>query len=217
MKPGDTRNSSTCPSHLTFPDTIENHRIPSNLHTKRTAKMTDMKVASTTQALWGRPFMGTSHHYPYGWPEVLLSDFKGAKFIVTSGESVLKAPDGADAGAVGDTLKDASVNGNAMLIFTDGQLSEPLKKVANIPATDGVSGKVPDNDSTFSLTVTRATGALSGTLVHTDDTSVTFKGTIYQKGADAGGYGYFLTKQPTVIDYTGESGGFTLIGQPKVP
>jgi hypothetical protein len=41
-----------------------------------------------------------------------------------------------------------------------------------------------------------------------------FKGMIYQKGPNAGAYGFFLTKQPVPIDYTGVSGGVSLIGEP---
>ena len=42
----------------------------------------------------------------------------------------------------------------------------------------------------------------------------TYQGIIYQKGPNAGAYGYFLTKQPVPIDYTGAGGGVILIGQP---
>lgn len=41
-----------------------------------------------------------------------------------------------------------------------------------------------------------------------------FKGILYPRGSRAGGYGYFLSKQPKPIDYTGESGNVLLIGEP---
>ena len=47
---------------------------------------------------------------------------------------------------------------------------------------------------------------------HTDGTKPAFQGVIIQKGTQRGAYGYFLTKQPAVIDYTGESGAVILIG-----
>jgi len=92
-------------------------------------------------------------------------------------------------------------------------LTETLTRSANLSTADVVT-KVPDNDSTFTLIITRATGAISGTFNHTDDTVPPYSGIIYQKGPDAGARGFFLTKQPTPIDYTGESGGVMLIGQP---
>lgn len=176
----------------------------------------DMKTASGTEVLWSRPFISTSHYYPYGWPEVLKSDFLGAKYAVTTNKSSLTAPDGVGGDNLGDDLLAANPDGNATLTFEDGALSEALIKTVSVSTTDGVA-KVPDNDPTFSLSIVRATGALSGSFLHTDDTTASFKGTLYQKGPNAGGYGYFLTKQPTVIDYTGESGGVSLVGQPATP
>ena len=173
----------------------------------------DVKTASGTEVLWGRPFIGTSHYYPYGWPEVIKSDFLAAKYAVTTNQSSLRAPDG-DGDHDGEFILGANPNGNATLTFEEGKLSEPLVKVVSINTTDAVA-KVPDNDPTFSLGITRTTGALSGSFTHTDDTVSVFKGTLFQKGANAGGYGYFLTKQPATIDYTGESGGFSLIAEPQ--
>ena len=82
-----------------------------------------------------------------------------------------------------------------------------------VSTTDAVI-KVPDNDPTFSLLITRASGAISGSFTHTSDGVAILKGTIYQKGPSAGAYGFFLTKQPVPIDYTGESGGVKVIGAP---
>lgn len=174
----------------------------------------DMKSVSGTEVLWGRPFIGTSQYYPYGWPEVIKSDFLGAKYLVTANQSSLRAPDDGDGDSDGEFILDANASGNATLTLEDGQLTESLEKVLSVTLTDTVA-KVPDNDPTFSLSITRTTGALSGSFTHTDDTVPLLKGTIFQKGANAGGYGYFLTKQPTTIDYTGESGGFSLIAQPQ--
>lgn len=163
--------------------------------------------------LWLRPTLTTSHYYPYGWPEVIKVDLAAAKYLVTAGQSVLRAPDGTDGGNEGDSLKAADMDGNATLTFSDGLLSESLMKSVNISPTDSVI-KVPDNDPTYTLVITRATGAISGSISHTDDTVPAFKGMIYQKGPNAGAYGFFLTKQPVPIDYTGQSGGVTLIGEP---
>lgn len=169
----------------------------------------DSDLAALDGMLWGRPFVGTSQYYPRGWPEVLEVDLLGAQYEVKSGQSVLNA--GND-----ELIRDDSVNGNAKLVFSGGQLGAgvELSKVVYLSKADLVT-KVPDNDPTFTLKLDRKTGALSGTFDHVDDTKPEYKGVIYQKGAEAGGYGYFLTKQPKTIDYTGESGGFNLIGQPE--
>jgi hypothetical protein len=154
---------------------------------------------------WLRPFQNT-HYYPHGWPVPIKVDMFGAKYQVTANQSVLKAPGGGSlAGSDGD--------GNVTLSFSEGQLDATLDRYVSLPATDVVA-KVPSNDATFTLGITRATGVFTGTFEHTDDTRPSFNGIIYQKGVRAGGYGYFLTKQPVPIDYTGESGGVQLIGQP---
>lgn len=174
----------------------------------------DMKPTLGTEVMWARPSIFTSHYYPYGWAEVLNVGMQGAWYRARTGESSFRAPDSGDAQSDGDKLKAPDEDGNVALTFSDGLLSDTLAKAANISSTDTVV-KVPDNDPTFTLLFTRTTGALDGTVTHTDDTVVPFKAIMYQKGANAGGYGYFLTKQPTPIDYTGESGGVTLIGEPE--
>jgi hypothetical protein len=73
---------------------------------------------------------------------------------------------------------------------------------------------VPIADSTFTLIINRTTGAFSGVFDHTDDTKPGYQGIIYQKGANPGGFGFFLTKQPVPIDYTGQSGEVRLMGTP---
>lgn len=175
---------------------------------------------AATDLQWLRPFIGTSHYYPYGWPEVIKVDFMGAKYSAVAGQGVMKAPDDGDTDFDGEVLQsaanDAEGDGNVTLTFSDGQLSESLTKHAHLSA--GVMMEtvleVPNPDPTFSLSLTRSSGAISGSFTHTDDTVPTFKGTLYQKGPNAGAYGFFLTKQPNPIDYAGESGGVTLIGQP---
>jgi len=155
---------------------------------------------------WSRPFQPASHYYPYGWPEVIKVDLAGALYAATAGQSVVKAANGAN-------LQTPDDDGNVTLTLSVGQLSEDLQKFANLTGTDTVT-KVPDNDPTFTMSVSRASGQITGTFTHTDDTAPAYKAVILQKGPDAGGYGHFLTKQPVPIDYTGESGNVLLIGQP---
>ena len=44
-------------------------------------------------------------------------------------------------------------------------------------------------------------------------TKPAYNAIIYQKGPNAGARGYFLTKQPAIIDYSGESGSVSLQGR----
>lgn len=162
-------------------------------------------------AQWLRPAITTSHYFPAGWPTVISVGLKAARFSFSTGGNTLLASNGASL-----ETDDLEGDGNAALIFGDGQLTESLLKNVLLTAANSVTTvvKVPDNDPTFTLKVAHKTGVFDGTFSHTDDTAPAFKGIIYQKGVNAGGYGYFLTKQPTVINYTGESGWVELIGEP---
>lgn len=173
----------------------------------------DILPVSGTRVLWNRPRQTTSHYYPAGWPEGITTDLLGAVYLqATDPKSMVKAPGGGD-------LQDPDEDGNVSLVINSSQWIEPLTKAANIAkvGTNDVVTKVPDNDPTFTLKITRASGAISGTFTHLDDTGPEFKGILYPRGPRAGGYGHFLTKQPNPIDYTGESGNILLIGEPEGP
>ena len=165
----------------------------------------DLKPVAGTEVLWLRPFI-LNQYYPYGWPEVLDLGMLGAKYTATG--SVLKKPGGGALNAAD------LVNGNAQLSFSSGNLSETLQKLVSISTTNVVTEAPDPVDPTFSLTLTATTGAITGTFTHTDETVPTYQAIIFQKGPNAGAHGYFLTKSPIVIDYTGESGGVKLIGKP---
>ena len=160
---------------------------------------------------WLRPMQTSVQHYPAGWPEMIKVGLLGAWYRVTPGMSVMRAPDGGDGNKDGDPLQDPDADGNIHMFLTYGSLSEPLSKDGNLSSTD-VLVKVPDNDPTFSLSVMRNNGALSGSFTHTDDTVPSLKGVVYQKGAMAGGYGYFLTVTPKSITYDGEGGSVEIQG-----
>ena len=150
---------------------------------------------------WYRSYL-TTQYYPYGWPEVISTDLLGAKFTVTAGKSVLRATNNSD-------LLPAAPNGNADLDFDNAGLLTTVIRPVNVAATDVVT-KTDLSDKGYSLTINHNSGQFSGSFTHTDGTKPAFQGIIYQKGAPAGGYGYFLTPLPKVIDYTGQSGTVTL-------
>jgi hypothetical protein len=190
--------------------------------------------AAVTRLDWTRPSDFTSQYYPYGWHddpvgdplgkhEVINVGCFGAKYFssFTPASSVLRQADdalGGDPDQIGDPLlPDDPVNGNAKLSFFDGQLTEQMDRTLSVSSTNAVT-RVPASDTSFSLTITSSTGRFSGTFVHENDDGVPnplttgYEGVIYQKGPNAGGYGFFLTRKPNPIDYTGESGNVNLFG-----
>jgi len=123
---------------------------------------------------------GVSTYYSSGWPEGIKTDLIAARYTVPVGSAVLPG-----LGATNAT------SGNASLTFTDGNLTSDLTKQVNITTANAVS-KAPTTDLTFSFALNRTTGALSGVFNHTNGVSVSYRGTILQKGANTGGYGHFL-------------------------
>ena len=154
---------------------------------------------SAVNVLWSRPFL-SGQWYPFGWPEVIKTDLFGAMYAVPPGASILSS------------LNNTSL-ANAALSCTGGDLASPLNKDMNITKADTVT-----TDVTFTLKITRATGAFGGifTSVAADGSTTrpAFNGIVYQKGALAGGHGFFQTVKPVNIDQTGTSGDVLLV--PKV-
>ena len=169
----------------------------------------DMKQVAGTNLLWFRPFQ-LVQWYPYGWDEGILVDLIGAKYVVppaTPATSVFPGPGPASALKAADP-----VNGNAGLTFSDGLLSGPITRSVNISPTNVATRPTSNTDTSFTLTIP-ASGIVTGVFTHTDGTKPAFEGVIIQKGTQRGAYGYFLTKQPAVIDYTGQSGGVTALAK----
>lgn len=164
-----------------------------------------------TNLLWFRPFQ-LVQWYPYGWDEGIHVDLMGAKYVVPPAApptSVFPGPGPASA------LKGAdAVNGNVGASFSDGLLSGSLTRSVNVSTTNVATRPTSNTDAAFSMTITTASGLVKGIFTHTDATKPEFLGVILQKGTQRGAFGYFLTKQPAVIDYKGESGGISLLGKP---
>ncbi|MBL9145890.1 MAG: hypothetical protein JNM99_19580 [Verrucomicrobiaceae bacterium] len=153
---------------------------------------------SASDMFWFRPYQAV-HHYPYGWPEGILTDMVGAEYNVVTGQSVVPGLP-----AVNLTT------GNANILFTDGLLTASVSKDFNISTTNVITKLGTPADPSYTVTLTAATGLLSGTFTHSDLTKPAFKGVIVQKGANAGGHGHFLSVAPAVITGAGESGKVAL-------
>ena len=150
---------------------------------------------------WCRPYQDVQH-YPFGWPEIIKADVSGALYTVVAGTSALPNLEA----TVSPTIA------NALLLwgdpFTEVDITDPVTvggiKLVNLSPADVVS-KVPSTDSSFALSVTRASGLLSGSFLVADGTRPAFQGVIYQKGTLAGGHGFMLSTTPAIKDYTGQS------------
>ncbi|MEI6715526.1 MAG: hypothetical protein WCO60_17350 [Verrucomicrobiota bacterium] len=158
-----------------------------------TASESDM---SSSDMLWVRSYMDVQH-YPYGWEDGLKLDFIGAKYVVSTSQSVLPG------------LGTADADGNAVLRLS-GEASGMQEKALNLSVTDVVSRLVA-TDTSYTVAFTRATGSFSGSVTQNSGGKATFQGVIYQKGSQTGGYGFFLTPVPEVKDYTGEGGVMSLL------
>ena len=148
---------------------------------------------------WIRPAGASLQQYPNGWPSGILLDLVGAKYASVAGTRVL--------GGLG---ADDLVNGNAVLELTEGKLASPVSKTVNVSVGNKVT-KAPA-DATFRLRLTPRTGRFSGNFKHSDNTSPAFQGVILQKGANAAGFGFFLSTAPKAGP-AGESGAVSLRGK----
>jgi hypothetical protein len=154
--------------------------------------------------LWLRPAQPKAKQYVAGWPGGVKVDLMAAKYVVpdkTLNQSVFP-------GLGPDDL----VNGNATVQFADGKLTGvvPPKNI-NITGKNKVTN-APATDKTFKVTLVAPTGAMLGFFTHTDLTKPKFKAIVYQKGLDAGAYGYFLSLQPK-NGPPGEGGGVTILAK----
>jgi hypothetical protein len=156
--------------------------------------LADTDVAGADM-FWFRPWQNV-HHYPFGWPEGINVDLVGAKFAIPVGASVL--PD----------LTAATPN--ATLSFMDGLLPSDLDNDVQVAINNAVTS-VPPGDTTFKATITAAKGTFAGDFTHDNGSRPKFSGIILQKGANKGGYGFFLTVTPKPITGLGQVGAVTLL------
>jgi hypothetical protein len=159
---------------------------------------TDMQA---TRAMWFRPIQDLQH-YPRGWPDGLFCTLGATKYETTPGSSII------------EDLSAPDADGNAELAFEAGQLlAPPLAKKVNITTTDAVTN-ITAPVTSYTLSINRTTGRISGTFTHDRDNAVIpFHGIVLQKGNNSGAAGFFLTKPPPVKDYTGEGGAVSLVPQ----
>jgi hypothetical protein len=167
-----------------------------------TAAASDLKAINT---VWFRPWQNKMQWYPWGWEEGLSLDLLGANYNAKAATPLpgLQQP-------ANTTIA------NAELAFSGGLLAETLVLDVNIDGKGAVKTLTNANgtDKSFKLTLSTAKGDISGSFTHSDGTAPKFVGKVYQKGPQAGAYGFFLTVKPKEVDGLGESGGVTLSAKP---
>lgn len=136
--------------------------------------------------------------YTDGWPSGIAVDMIGALY-----DRRLDAQSALRLGPVD------SVNGNGRLVFSGAGLQPDVTVTRfNIqPATTaGATSvtKIPATNSSFSLAITQSSGLFSGTFTpnwtQAVSTKPSFKGVLLQKGASAGGYGFFHSNRSNDTD-----------------
>jgi uncharacterized delta-60 repeat protein len=142
---------------------------------------------------WIRPALPAADFYRDGWLSGIKLDAVGTKY---------QSPSLLDFGqGVANTT-----TGNATLRFSGGQLTTPINKPVSLNPTTGAIALIPAANTTYSLQFnTLATGLLQGTLIAEGATDA-FKAVLLNKGANRGGYGFFLHTPVNAPSGTGTSG-----------
>lgn len=179
------------------------------------ATATDSDV-SGEDLLWFRPTVtavsrpaakaAATRLYTAGWPDGIHVDAVGALY-----DKTVKVETGLGLPAPNAT------SGNARLTLTDGKLNPGITKT-NFNIDGNAVRKIPDPvkpDTTFTLKLTPATGAFSGSFTPNwttpDKKKPDFKGIMIQKGSNKGGFGFFLSNSK---DDTSSQGGGVSLGAP---
>ena len=148
--------------------------------------------------LWIRPALPRARYYPAGWPTGARIDATGSRYSATVGASVLPG--------LGTTSP------NAQLQFADGGLTSAQTRNFDLSITNAF--KNASTDTALKLTINKSTGLFNGVFTHTDATKPAFKGIILQEGANAKGFGFFLSAPTNTLGATGAGGGVTLLPKP---
>jgi hypothetical protein len=158
--------------------------------------LADSDVAGT-DFIWLRPGLRRAGYYRDGWPQGIRVDVVGTKYAAPISLSF------------GQGTIDL-VNGNAKAIFEDGLLGSALTKFVSINPANGAVKLLPGSAPAFKLGLAPGSGVLSGSFLHTDGGTSTYRGILLDKGSNDGGIGYFLSKPPLVYGGTGQSGSVKL-------
>lgn len=154
----------------------------------------DMDITGSN-VRWFRPWQNVQW-YPWGWPEGISVDVLGAAYAQPALPSLLPV--------------NTSI-GNAVMTWSDAYLVSPVTKFVSIHPTTSAVSRAPSSDASFTMSLIPSTGLISGVFSHSDGTKPAWQGVLFQKGIHKGGYGYFMTFSPKVIDGLGRGGRVRLL------
>jgi hypothetical protein len=117
------------------------------------ANLADSDV-SGTDLLWVRPAQNAARYYRAGWADGIRVDAIGTRHIT---------PAAFDFGQGANDL----VNGNASLVFTDGQLAATITHPVNVSTT---TGGINALSTAYTGTLAASTGIITGSFTHGGDT-----------------------------------------------
>jgi hypothetical protein len=147
--------------------------------------------------IWLRPLQFRAAYYPVGWPSGITVDAVGTKYATPISFDFGQ-------GAANPTT------GNASLTFSDGRLPFSMKKTISIdPANGTVKLVIPPSAPSYQLTLRKSSGQFQGRFTHGDVTD-TYRGILLNKGANQGGFGYFLNSIPLRYGFSSQGGGVSL-------
>ncbi len=155
---------------------------------------------SGADLLWIRPAHSRAQYYRSGWEDGIRVDAVGAKYAASRALNF-----GQSAANLG--------NGNATLVFADGLLASPVSKALSVDPTTGAVKRIPATNTSCTLIPTAVTGVLTGVFTGTfthDGVTDSYRGILLNKGANQGGFGYFLSTPALSYGATGQSGGVSL-------
>ncbi len=148
---------------------------------------------------WYRPSLN-AQWYPLGWADGICLDALAAIYEDGSSPllSSLSAPD--------------PLNGNVRVTFSGGNLGGAVTRAVNIDTNNKIT-VAPLGDKSFTCRLVRGRGDLSGFVIPTGGSKLNWRGVLFQKGSGRGGYGYFVTPKPRVVDGTGLTGSVLFLPQ----
>ena len=146
---------------------------------------------SGTNWHWVRPIQPGLPTYAAGWQNGISIDPIGTKYA---------KPASLDFGqGTADLIK-----GNTVLRLTEGGLQSPQNYPVNVDLLTGKVRGIRVNGASYTFSFNPTTGVFGGSFLQSNNTRSKFSGILLNKGANQGGFGYFLTA-PT-LGNTGQSG-----------
>src|SRR5262249_6097426 len=101
------------------------------------------------------------------------------------------------------------VSGNTSLVLSGAQLLTPATKSVSLDPLNGSARLIPATATDYTFKFGTSTGLINGTVIYNGGTNA-YRGILLNKGANAGGFGYFQGPVPIVYGVSGQTGNVSL-------